>query len=213
MKQNQSGRSMIEMLGVLAIIAVLTVGGIAGYSKAMEKFKVNKMLEDLSFLIAGLIEHSEQLVKMSNQKPALTCIGDFARDANFFPETWKRRSACDFYDSMGNLIGIYTYSGNVALEISLGGSNDKRNENNERFNDFSSRKCEVIYLNLIQPLHDILDHSNFIRTSGSGIIYYGDKTCSGSRRCLRDLTPSEINKLCNSCSKGKEVCDITITFH
>ena len=30
-----SGRSMIEMLGVLAIIGVLSVGGIAGYSKAM----------------------------------------------------------------------------------------------------------------------------------------------------------------------------------
>ena len=28
---NQSGRSMIEMLGVLAIIGVLSVGGIAGY--------------------------------------------------------------------------------------------------------------------------------------------------------------------------------------
>lgn len=36
MKNNQIGRSMIEMLGVLAIIAVLSVGGIAGYSKAME---------------------------------------------------------------------------------------------------------------------------------------------------------------------------------
>ena len=32
-----SGRSMIEMLGVLAIIGVLSVGGIAGYSKAMQK--------------------------------------------------------------------------------------------------------------------------------------------------------------------------------
>ena len=31
------GRSMIEMLGVLAIVGVLSVGGIAGYSKAMEK--------------------------------------------------------------------------------------------------------------------------------------------------------------------------------
>ncbi|MGN0912547.1 MAG: hypothetical protein ACI4OE_04535, partial [Alphaproteobacteria bacterium] len=28
----QGGKSMIEMLGVLAIIAVLSVGGIAGYS-------------------------------------------------------------------------------------------------------------------------------------------------------------------------------------
>ena len=45
---NQNGRSMIEMLGVLAIIGVLSVGGIAGYSKAMEKFKINKTIEQIS---------------------------------------------------------------------------------------------------------------------------------------------------------------------
>ena len=53
MKQNQSGRSMIEMLGVLAIIAVLSVGGIAGYSKAMMKFKVNKWMDDVVTTIAN----------------------------------------------------------------------------------------------------------------------------------------------------------------
>ena len=42
-KNEQSGRSMVEMLGVLAIIGVLSVGGIAGYSKAMTKFKINKI--------------------------------------------------------------------------------------------------------------------------------------------------------------------------
>ena len=39
--KNQNGRSMIEMLGVLAIIGVLSVGGIAGYgteSEMMETF-------------------------------------------------------------------------------------------------------------------------------------------------------------------------------
>ena len=29
--KNESGRSMVEMLGVLAIIGVLSVGGISGY--------------------------------------------------------------------------------------------------------------------------------------------------------------------------------------
>ena len=48
----QSGRSMIEMLGVLAIIGVLSVGGIAGYSKAMQKYRVNKTIEQIT-LIAG----------------------------------------------------------------------------------------------------------------------------------------------------------------
>ena len=47
---NCTGRSMIEMLGVLAIIAVLTVGGIAGYSKAMEKFKINKALQQITMI-------------------------------------------------------------------------------------------------------------------------------------------------------------------
>ena len=44
-KNMESGRSMIEMLGVLAIIGVLSVGGIAGYSKAMLKYKVNKTVD------------------------------------------------------------------------------------------------------------------------------------------------------------------------
>ena len=51
---NPIGRSMIEMLGVLAIIGVLSVGGIAGYTKAMEKIHVNKivnMISDISTTI------------------------------------------------------------------------------------------------------------------------------------------------------------------
>ena len=39
---------MIEMLGVLAIIGVLSVGGIAGYSKAMMKFKINKTIDQIT---------------------------------------------------------------------------------------------------------------------------------------------------------------------
>ena len=45
MIKNENGRSMIEMLGVLAIIGVLSVGGIAGYSKAMYRFKMNKTID------------------------------------------------------------------------------------------------------------------------------------------------------------------------
>ena len=50
----QYGRSMIEMLGVLAIVGVLSVGGIAGYSKAMEKFKINKTIDQISHIIANV---------------------------------------------------------------------------------------------------------------------------------------------------------------
>ena len=40
-RAQESGRSMIEMLGVLAIVGVLSVGGISGYSKAMSKYKID----------------------------------------------------------------------------------------------------------------------------------------------------------------------------
>ena len=53
-KKLEAGRSMIEMLGVLAIIGVLSVGGIAGYSKAMNKFKTNKVADNVSMLVANI---------------------------------------------------------------------------------------------------------------------------------------------------------------
>ena len=55
MKSNETGRSMIEMLGVLAIVGVLSVGGIAGYSKAMTKFKTNKLREQLNTISTNLM--------------------------------------------------------------------------------------------------------------------------------------------------------------
>ncbi len=53
-KSEQSGRSMVEMLGVLAIIGVLSVGGIAGYSKAMAKFKLSKVMDQVSMTVANV---------------------------------------------------------------------------------------------------------------------------------------------------------------
>ena len=53
-KSEQSGRSMVEMLGVLAIIGVLSVGGIAGYSKAMAKFKLSKAMDQISTIVANI---------------------------------------------------------------------------------------------------------------------------------------------------------------
>ena len=80
------GRSMIEMLGVLAIVGVLSVGGIAGYSKAMEKFKLNKTISEYSYLIYGLLEHIDDLksIPVGMGKFNFT---DFARATNIVPSS------------------------------------------------------------------------------------------------------------------------------
>ena len=49
----QSGRSMIEMLGVLAIVGLLSIGGLSMYQRAMLAHHTNQLIEDVQF--AGFI--------------------------------------------------------------------------------------------------------------------------------------------------------------
>ena len=56
---DQNGRSMIEMLGVLAIIGVLSTAGIAGYSKAMTSYRANKLADQVQTVVANYIYYKE----------------------------------------------------------------------------------------------------------------------------------------------------------
>ena len=59
MKKLESGRSMVEMLGVLAIIGVLSIGGIAGYVLSMNRYRANAML-DVANKYAAIVFSSYQ---------------------------------------------------------------------------------------------------------------------------------------------------------
>ncbi len=48
--KNQSGRSMIEMLGVLAIVGILSAGGITGYSMAMQSYKTDALIGKIQLI-------------------------------------------------------------------------------------------------------------------------------------------------------------------
>ncbi len=84
MKNNENGRSMIEMLGVLAIIGVLSVGGIAGYSKAMMKYRTNKTIEQISMIVTNVrtlfgSQKSYEALKATTQ-------GSLIAKARLFPD-------------------------------------------------------------------------------------------------------------------------------
>lgn len=49
-KRNEVGRSMVEMLGVLAIIGILSVTGIYGYTVAMRQYQANEIAQTASML-------------------------------------------------------------------------------------------------------------------------------------------------------------------
>ena len=58
---NESGRSMVEMLGVLAIIGVLSIGGIAGYTLAMNRYRANEALQAASLVAIEAIAQNKAI--------------------------------------------------------------------------------------------------------------------------------------------------------
>ena len=51
---NQSGRTMMEMLGVLAIMGIITYGAISGINYGMTSYKVNKLYIEIPDIINGM---------------------------------------------------------------------------------------------------------------------------------------------------------------
>lgn len=54
MQNSQTGRSMMEMLGVLSIIGLLSVGGLAGYSKMMMQYRINTCMQQINIIASKL---------------------------------------------------------------------------------------------------------------------------------------------------------------
>ena len=48
MKKYETGRSMVEIIGVLAVIGVLSIGGVMGYSYGMDKWRANEIINDVN---------------------------------------------------------------------------------------------------------------------------------------------------------------------
>ena len=77
-KKSQSGRSMVEMLGVLAIIGVLSVGGIAGYSLSMRRHRANQIADTAAKYAVVLYNRCQQhLMEGTTSKDSpVTCLAN-----------------------------------------------------------------------------------------------------------------------------------------
>ena len=62
MIKNEHGRTMIEMIGVLAIIGLLTLGGLSWYGNAISKMQANDLLTEVRKRALGAV---------SEEKPGL----------------------------------------------------------------------------------------------------------------------------------------------
>ncbi len=58
--KQESGRSMVEMLGVLTIMGLLSIGAIAGYRHAMDQYKANETINELTLRAVSVGEQVRQ---------------------------------------------------------------------------------------------------------------------------------------------------------
>ena len=210
MKQNQFGRSMIEMLGVLAIIAVLSVGGIAGYSKAMEKFKVNKAIREYSYLMQGLLENLKDLQNVSkpNEGDVQYGLTSVVKAKNLVPKTWEKVGPIDYDDPYGNRIRIFSRNQALVIDMYLGGYQPV--DGGSVSTSFSPKFCSSLMQNVVQPLASVL-YKAWFTTIGN--TYFGNDYCNENRNCIRNISLNEINSVCNYCTKEvNKLCGLILEF-
>ena len=205
---NLLGRSMIEMLGVLAIVGVLSVGGIAGYSKAMEKWKIDKATEEYSHIIFGMLQHIDDVRKLSPQS-GYTGLADLAIALNLIPNSWNKIGDKHFMDAYGNMVQVQARAENLVFDIFIGGI--QSNNDSTSSPGWSPRLCESLISNLAQPLHSAVNIVNTWQSEKGGIYYRGDAYCGGNIPCVSSITLNNIHEMCKHCDGSRECC-ITLEF-
>ena len=196
-----AGRSMVEMLGVLAIIGVLSVGAIAGYSKAMMKYKLNKQAEQISWLLNVAYRYRNNFGKKHmSLVPYFIKLGEI-------PENMIKDNSSYVYDIFGSKI-IINISGCSSAGICGSIIMDYKTTSPSSF-----ELCQNL-TNIAKEFHDELSVFNVARyKSGAdrseyAEAYNGTKFCTNNKRCIRDITQEQIYELCRYCRDDDNRCTI-----
>lgn len=200
---------MLEMLSVLAIVGVLSVGAISGYSKAMLKYKLNKQAESFNLLLNNALVLDSTLSRSVSKNKSLDA--EIFKKLNMIPDGFKYNNKT-IYDVFGSAITInynystssdcYYYSIPVKMEITNG-----------KISSYYSKICENI-INVTKQnsanLYAVaLWQNNDEAGSWSADFLYGDNLCSGNKKCLKNMTVKDTNEYCLSCNSEFE-CTLRI---
>lgn len=202
-KNNISGRSMVEMLGVLAIIGILSAGALAGYSKAMMQYKLNKNTDEISYLMATAIFNSDKLNNASfDLLEELQALGAFTWPIEIYTPEWPGGRFLAVNDSLGNQLWFEHYTkeqypkvGDLfALAVYL------------PKNDYINKIC-YNYVNIFKNLSDEIYGiyaTNSTDSKDTRDAYRG-QGCT-SDKCLATMTNSDIINMCQKHCTGATRC-------
>ena len=126
--KSQSGRSMVEMLGVLAIIGVLSIGGIMGYSYGMNKYRANETINDVNLRSMDIIAQLTQGVEPTLASWAATTSSGYliSLNSDYAPMNYYIKvenvpfEVCDIIsDTMPEAVDIVVNNGDEKCDAGL----------------------------------------------------------------------------------------------
>ena len=195
----ENGRSMVEMLGVLAIIGVLSVGAIAGYSKAMFKYKLNKQAESFNMLLNNAIQIKPQLERAFTST-SIRFGADLFDKLNLIPDG-MRVEGSTIYDVFHNSIGISYYYNNQTgnIDYVLHWTMDRANNKTTQRASEICRNMILVAKENANNLYSLQLRSQVDEESYNASQLWGSQYCTNNH-CLGTVTLSEIDDFCNMCN-------------
>ena len=194
----QSGRSMVEMLGVLAIIGVLSVGAISGYSKAMFKYKLNKQTTQIGYILDYIIANQDTLKSSGFYlKKTLNKLGIISDD--MIKDKTDYEYAYDVFNSRIKLENHRTGdNGDTAKQgIALGveiNSGNNASEICRNFMTMAKARADDVSWVYVQKRESDESFSGSTR-------YYGNQAI-GKNHYLRNMDMITMDNTCKTCAES-----------
>ena len=191
-KNASTGRSMVEMLGVLAIIGVLSVGAIAGYSKAMMKYKLNRHAEQMNTVINAV---ARNVHNFDNIKQGGTYLTPYLIKMGEIPTDMVKGSVRSvIYDVFGQAWGVFITGNGSAIYLSSGQTTALTTKSADNL-----EICKNILL-AAKENSDSIAHvdsiSNHYNNDNKYKSLYGDHECNTGVNCLKDLSLNDVYDFC-----------------
>ena len=191
----QSGRSMVEMLGVLAIIGVLSVGAISGYSKAMFKYKLNKHAEQMNTVINAVARNAHSF---GNLEGGRTIVPYLIKMGEIPTEMIKSGNTNHIFDIFGQSWMIFTNSENRTIFLATDENSSLRTSSDN--NLASCQNLLTVAKENSSNIHYIATISNYNTENSIVKMLRGDSSCDeqSSIKCLKDMNMNDIYDICTA---------------
>lgn len=184
----QCGRSMIEMLGVLSIVGILSVGSIYHLGRILTEYRQIRIAEEYAWLVQNIVADFNALRFPKDQRN----IGSYIAKSPLMPAGWKLKRGY-LQNDMGQVLFLQD-SGSRKLQINFEMAKKQGMTPNQK------GLCRILFNNVLRPLASEIYMAANYWGNDHALPFYGTNYCNnGNKKCLSRISAEEIEEQCALC--------------